>query len=251
MIHLNTLLIGLSIIFLSLSCQDEKTSNTSDEQTEPQSTDEEQNSEELSEQEDEQTDSQDQEQDQVSEEENLEENSDIEDASENESDNLVKFTSLAESGDVVEFVNIDRYMGTWYEIATTPSVQQRFCYGTTAQYNYNEAEDWVEVYNRCNVASADGRQQEIMGRAEVFDQETQAKLEVFFFENGSPYWVVELDGSESEDQYQWVVVSVPNKQTIWILSRTPQMEEGLRSAINQRLLERGYPIDRLLETPQP
>lgn len=168
-----------------------------------------------------------------------------------DSNDSIRFMPLAENGEVVEFVNIERYMGTWYEIATTPSVQQRFCYGTTAEYNYNEQEAWVEVYNRCSVADAEGRLQEIRGRAEVFDQETQAKLEVYFFEQGSPYWIVELDGSEGDDPYQWAVVSVPNKQTIWILSRSPRMEEGQRLAIEQRLVERGYPTDRLLDTPQP
>ena len=163
----------------------------------------------------------------------------------------VEFMALAESGDVVEFVDIERYMGTWYEIATTPSIQQRVCHGTTANYVFNETEGWVEVLNQCSVGSLEGRSQEIMGRAEVFDQNTQAKLEVIFFDQSSPYWVVGLDGSDSDSPYQWAVVSVPDKQTIWILSRTPQMSEELRQAIEQYLIDRGFPTERLIDTPQP
>ena len=163
----------------------------------------------------------------------------------------INFMALTENGDVVEFVDIERYMGTWYEIATTPSIQQRLCYGTTANYSFNEAEGWVEVVNQCSVGSLEGRSQEIMGRAEVFDQDTQAKLEVFFFDQGSPYWVVELDGSEGDLPYQWAVVSVPNKQTIWILSRTPQMSPDIRQAIEQSLIDRAFPTELLKNTPQP
>ena len=73
----------------------------------------------------------------------------VEEETTNEADSTILFMPLSESEDVVAFVEIDRYMGTWYEIATTPSFQQAFCYGTTANYTFNEAEGAVDVVNTC------------------------------------------------------------------------------------------------------
>lgn len=251
MTRLKTCFTYLILTLFCLSCQDEQVTNSNDEQAEPQDIQEEQSAEELSDQSEEQTSTENLEQTSV-EENNPNEETNTEVLEEEEDpESTVIFTPLNETEEVVEFVDIERYMGTWYEIATTPSLQQRFCHATTAEYSFNETEGWVEVLNSCAVGDVDGRLQEIRGRAEVFDQESQAKLLVFFFDQGSPYWVVELDGSESNEPYQWAVVSVPDKQTMWILSRTPQMDENLKSAIKNRLLERGFPIDRFIDTPQP
>lgn len=56
---------------------------------------------------------------------------------------------LSEAGDVVEFAEIKRYLGRWYEIATTLSFQQSNCYRTKAVYTLNESEGYVELVNRC------------------------------------------------------------------------------------------------------
>jgi apolipoprotein D and lipocalin family protein len=159
--------------------------------------------------------------------------------------------SLTEAEDVVSYLEIDRYMGVWYEIATTPSFQQVSCYGTQAYYTFNETEGWVDVANRCQAGSLEGRDQEIQGRAELVDTETQAKLNVIFFNSPSPYWVVALDGAEGDDPYQWAVVSVPNRQSMWILSRTPQLSEMKRVELEVHLISRGFDVERLIDTPQP
>ena len=173
-----------------------------------------------------------------------------EESTEETNDSPVVFMPLSDTEDVVEFVQIDRYMGTWYEIATTPSFQQAFCYGTTANYTFNETQGEVEVVNTCYNGSLTGPAQNIAGKAQVVDEETQAKLAVFFFGQGAPYWVVALDGSEGEEPYAWAVVSVPGGQTMWLLSRTPTMEPEIRAAIEGHLEERGFPVGSLIDTPQ-
>ena len=255
MTHFKLSFLCVSLSFFCLACQDEQLSNSNDElaeaEVESQESQEESEADSLSGQAEEQSNTEDLDQESVVE-NNPNEETSTEVLEERESlEETVIFTPLNETEEVVEFVDIERYMGTWYEIATTPSLQQRFCHATTADYSFNETEGWVEVLNSCAVGDVDGRLQEIRGRAEVFDEESQAKLLVFFFDQSSPYWVVELDGSESNEAYQWAVVSVPNKQNMWILSRTAQMDESLRSAIENRLQERGFPIDRLIDTPQP
>ena len=159
------------------------------------------------------------------------------------------FLPLSEAGDVVSFVEVDRYMGLWYELATTPSFQQGSCYSTQAQYSFNEVKGWVDVVNSCRIGSTSGNLQQIAGRAELVDLETQAKLNVIFFGQISPYWVVALDGTEGDEPYQWAVVSVPGKQSMWLLSRTRAMDPELRATIEDHLIERGFPVDTLIDTP--
>ena len=149
------------------------------------------------------------------------------------------FLALSDEGDVVSFVEVGRYMGLWYEIATTPSFQQGSCYSTQAQYSFNELKGWVDVVNSCRIGSTSGNLQQIAGRAELVDLETQAKLNVIFYGQISPYWVVALDGTEGDAPYQWAVVSVPSKQSMWILSRTKQLTEEQRGAIEAHLRDAG------------
>jgi apolipoprotein D and lipocalin family protein len=162
----------------------------------------------------------------------------------------VIFMPLTDAGDVVEFVEIERYMGRWYEIATTPSFQQRSCFNTQAEYTFNETEGNVDVVNRCAAGGPNGRPQRIQGKAELVDTETQAKLTVSFFGQRAPYWVVALDGANTGEPYRWAVVSVPGKRTMWILSRTSIITDGLRSEIEAHLETRGFPIESLIDTPQ-
>ena len=105
--------------------------------------------------------------------------------------------------------------------------------------------------NQCNRGSLDGNVQTIDGYAEVVDPSTQAKLEVNFFGFGAPYWVIALDGRDTDEPYQWAVVSGPSDQSIWLLSRTPQITAQARAEIESHLEERGIDISRLIDTVQP
>ena len=99
------------------------------------------------------------------------------------------------------------------------------------------------------MGGTDGRPQQISGRAELEDTDTQARLSVIFFNQRAPYWVVALDGTEGSEPYEWAVVSVPGKSTMWLLSRTPTMNIERREAINEYLRDRGDPVDTLIDTP--
>ena len=162
----------------------------------------------------------------------------------------VRFAALSAEADVVGWVDLERYVGTWFEIATTPSQQQSFCSGTRAIYEPGDA-GRIDVTNQCYQGSLDGRLQEVQGYAEVVDAATNAKLTVNFFGFGAPYWVIALDGSEADAPYAWAVVSGPNDGSLWLLSRTPQLADETRAAIELHLADRGIDTSRWLETEQP
>ena len=81
---------------------------------------------------------------------------------------------------VVDTVNLNRYLGKWYEIASYPSWFQKGCTGSTAEYSLL-SDGKIQVINRCHKDSLDGPLKVSKGKAEVVDITTNAKLKVWFF----------------------------------------------------------------------
>lgn len=148
--------------------------------------------------------------------------------------------------ETVDEVELTRYVGGWYEIASYPQFFQRRCTGTTATYRIRE-DGLIDVENRCYRDSLDGREIEANGRARVPDPAESAKLEVSFFGPfWGDYWVIDLG-----DDYEYAVVGSPSRDFLWILSRTPTMEQSVYEGILDRLRANGYTLDELQMTPQP
>lgn len=147
--------------------------------------------------------------------------------------------------DTVDRVDVARYVGVWYEIARYPNAFEQGCVGVTAQYTLN-ADGSVKVINTCRPDSLDAAPTTIEGRAQIADTTSNAKLNVSFFGPfGAPYWIIDLD-----PDYQWAVVGEPSRSFLWILSRTPTLDEALYQDILSRLPEKGYDASRLVPTPQ-
>ena len=147
---------------------------------------------------------------------------------------------------VVDSVDLDRYLGTWYEIASYPAWFQRNCTAVTAQYSVRD-DGLIRVVNSCNKGSLDGKLKQANGRAKVVDKNTNAKLKVSFFGPfWGDYWIIDLDPG-----YQWAVVGEPKRKYLWILSRTRSMDDQLYEQIRAGLTDKGYDPDGLQLTLQP
>jgi apolipoprotein D and lipocalin family protein len=145
----------------------------------------------------------------------------------------------------VDHVDLKRYTGRWYEIATIPMSFQKGCVGVTADYSLREDGD-VDVVNTCRKERLDGEVRTATGKAWSVDP-SNARLEVrFFWPFHGSYWIIDLD-----PDYRWAVVGHPSRTYLWILSRSPQMDEGTYQAILGRLREQGYDLTPLVQTPQP
>ena len=150
----------------------------------------------------------------------------------------------------VAFVDIQQYMGTWYEIAKYPVFFERGLVGVTAEYTLLE-DGTVRVVNRGFRGNFDGPESSIEGKATVADPVTSAKLTVQFGPVplgflGPNYWIIALG-----ENYEYAVVSDGCRNTLWILSRTPQMDDQLYDEIVLWLDENGFDIQRLEMMPQP
>lgn len=142
----------------------------------------------------------------------------------------------------VQKVDVKRYMGKWYEIASFPQRFQRGCSCTVAEYSLNE-NGTVKVDNSC---TAYGKKKQSIGKAKVVDKETNAKLKVtFFWPFWGKYWIIDL-----ADDYSYAVVGHPNREYLWILSRTPQMDKKLYDDIVARAKAKGFDVSKLKVTDQ-
>jgi apolipoprotein D and lipocalin family protein len=146
----------------------------------------------------------------------------------------------------VPVVELSRYLGTWYEIASFPQSFQEGCHGTSATYALRD-DGTIDVLNRCRKGSLDGEENVANGRARVVDPVTNAKLQVSFFGPfWGDYWVIDLGAD-----YEFAVVGHPGRDYLWILSRTRVMEPAAYEGVLARLKEQHYDLTRLALTPQP
>ncbi len=130
----------------------------------------------------------------------------------------------------VNFVDLKKYAGKWFEIAKIPNRFQKGCVrNTTAEYKLREDGD-IDVINKC--IEEDGSVNEAEGLAKVVDEKTNSKLEVSFVSIfgihlfWGDYWIIGLGKN-----YEYAVVGHPERKYGWILSRTPEMsEEKLKEA---------------------
>jgi apolipoprotein D and lipocalin family protein len=148
--------------------------------------------------------------------------------------------------ETVPRVDLGRYVGTWYEIASFPQSFQKGCTGSTATYTLREDGE-IDVVNRCRKGALDGPLKEARGRARVVDPATNARLEVSFFRPfWGAYWIVGLG-----EDYGYAVVGHPSRDYLWILSRQTTMAPERYDAIVRALQAQGYETARLVKTLQP
>jgi len=145
----------------------------------------------------------------------------------------------------VPSVDLQRYMGKWYEIAAFPQTFEKGCHCSAAEYSMTD-KGYVRVLNTCRKDSAEGKVKTAEGKAFVVEGSNNAKLRVqFFWPFRGDYWIIDL----AED-YSYVVVGAPNRKYLWILSRTPQMDLGLYQQIVDRTAGKGFDVSKLQKTDQ-
>jgi len=153
--------------------------------------------------------------------------------------------SNAQPVQTVPYVDVNKYAGKWYEIASYPQRFQKGCHCTTAEYTVTD-KGYLIVENRCNKGSIHGKESYIKGKAFVEENTGNAKLKVqFFFPFKGKYWIIDL-----APDYSFAVVSHPNRKYLWILSRTPKMSDIVYSQILTGLKEKGFDLSKLQKTEQ-
>jgi apolipoprotein D and lipocalin family protein len=142
--------------------------------------------------------------------------------------------------EVVSHVELEKYLGKWYEIAHLPARFQQGCTDTTATYTLSK-EGSITVLNEC---VRNGKLKQAKGKAKVVDKKSGAKLKVtFFWPFYGDYWIIDLG-----KDYDYAVVGTPNRKYLWILSRTPQMDDKLFFQLTESAKTKGFDVNKLIKT---
>lgn len=147
---------------------------------------------------------------------------------------------------VVKELDLERYLGTWYEIARYNHSFERGLVGVTANYSIRK-DGKIKVLNSGYKKSLDGKFKQATGKAFIPNPETEpSKLKVSFFWNFyGDYYVMELD-----DDYQWAIIGSSSDNFLWILSRSPIIELRLYKELLDKIEARGYDTSKLIKVEQ-
>lgn len=147
--------------------------------------------------------------------------------------------------EVAPSVSLSQLQGKWYEIARLPRLTEVDCHGTTAFYS-QAADGSLGLVNQCNVGSATGKLQTIAMTATVPDSAVPAKLALNVGGYTGDYWILEVG-----QNYEYAVVGHPSRLYLWILSRTPTLDEPVMGGILARAETAHFDTSKLEYTPQP
>ena len=141
----------------------------------------------------------------------------------------------------VQSFELDRYLGTWYEIARLDHSFERGLSNVTAEYRLRD-DGGVMVLNRGFSAETQAWK-EAEGRAYFVNDPSEGYLKVSFFGPffGS-YVVFELDQAD----YGYAFVSGPNKDFLWLLARTPEIDDEVREKFEALALKHGFDLTDLV-----
>lgn len=144
----------------------------------------------------------------------------------------------------VKNLDLKRYLGKWYEIARFDHRFERGLQGVTATYSMRD-DGKIKVLNQGYKNGLNGERSTAKGKAKTTDEPGKLKVAFFLFFYAD-YFVMELD-----DDYQWALIGSSSDKYLWILSRTPQLEESTKNHILEKARQRGYDISKLIWVDQP
>ena len=145
----------------------------------------------------------------------------------------------------IKNLNLEKYMGTWYEIARFDHRFERGLEGVTATYSLRP-DGKITVINQGYKNSLDGKLSRAKGKAKQPNPDEPGKLKVsFFLFFYADYYILELD-----ENYQWALIGSSNDKYLWILSRTPTLESNVYNKILSLAESRGYDTSKLIDVQQ-
>ena len=146
----------------------------------------------------------------------------------------------------VRSLNLDRYLGKWYEIARFDHPFERDMVGVTAEYSLRP-DGKTRVLNSGYKPDFNGKFKTAEGKARRPDPNEPGKLEVsFFLWFYGEYNILELD----EQNYSYVLIGSSSDKYLWILSRTPQLPKETVNMLLEKAAKRGYDTSKFIWVKQ-
>lgn len=150
-------------------------------------------------------------------------------------------TGLPKGTTAVSGFELDRYLGTWYEIARLDHGFERGLTNVSANYSLRD-DGGVRVVNR-GYNAAKGEWNEAIGKAYFVDTPDIGRLKVSFF---GPFYggynILELDS----ENYEYALVAGPDRSYLWILARSPDLSEAVVQSLVAKAKDLGFAVDELI-----
>lgn len=147
--------------------------------------------------------------------------------------------------ELVPQLDLDRYLGRWYEIARFDQWFEKDLFGTTATYSLRK-DGKIAVVNAGRKGSLDGKLKEAHAVAWRPDEAIPGALKVSFFPfTSGDYLVFALGGD-----YRWALVGDDSRSYLWFLSREPEVSDGLYAEMKELAVAQGYDLSRLVKVAQ-
>ncbi|MCF8243487.1 MAG: lipocalin family protein [Melioribacteraceae bacterium] len=149
--------------------------------------------------------------------------------------------------DVVDSVDVQKYLGKWYEIARLPNSFQDDCYRSTAEYELIDSST-LRVINSCNEDSIDGEIDQVTGKAFIVENTNNAKLKVqFFWPFKGDYWIIALD----QQDYSYALVGTPSRKYLWLLARDKDFGGEVFDNLIKIAAAKGFDTSKLIIRDEP
>jgi len=164
--------------------------------------------------------------------------------------NAVSDLGVPDNVTVVDDINAEQYIGTWYEIARLDNRFERGLDNVTAHYELNEGGS-IKVTNK-GYNRKEGKWNVAEGKAYFLeppnaDNKYIGKLKVSFF---GPFYgaynIIALD----KLYYNYAMVCGPDKEYLWILARTPELTYPIKQHLMSQAKELGFDTDSLVHVNQ-
>lgn len=143
----------------------------------------------------------------------------------------------------VQELDVQRYLGKWYEIARFDHSFERNLVGVTATYSLRD-DGKIRVVNQGYKNTLDGEPSVAEGKAKFTSEPGKLKVSFFWIFYGD-YYILELD-----ENYRWVLLGSSSDKYLWILSRTPQLEKATLDFVLEKAKQRGYDTSKLIWVEQ-
>lgn len=146
---------------------------------------------------------------------------------------------------VVQNVDLDKYLGSWYEIARLPNSFEKGLICCSANYTLND-DGSIKVINKGRKESDPSNEKTATGKAWIPDSKQPGKLKVsFFWIFSADYWIIDLD-----EDYKWAVVGHPNRKYFWILAREKSLPDSTVKQIYAKAETLGFNLSKIITVKQ-
>jgi apolipoprotein D and lipocalin family protein len=158
---------------------------------------------------------------------------------------LTGCTGIPENVKPVDNFRLEKYLGKWYEIARLDHSFERGLTRVTADYSMRP-DGGVRVINR-GYSAKDNKWKEAVGKAYFVKGPDQGFLKVSFF---GPFYGSYVVFALDHENYQYALVSGPDKSYLWLLARSPEMNEEMKTDLIAKAKAAGFDTDKLIFVEQ-